>query len=96
MMSNDISDIEARAQRFFPGGPGKPDRDRIQRELTLDFAALLMQRGDKTPDEVTEQFGVQYSGILAWLGDTRQDTMLIDAMAMTGIDLMHWLEERQQ
>lgn len=94
-MSDGISDIEARAQRFFPGGPGTIDKDHVQRELTLDFIAALQQRGDKTPDEITKQFGVQYSGILAWLGDTRQDMMLIDAMAMTGIDLSHWLEEKQ-
>lgn len=95
-MSNEVDDIKARAQRFMPNGPGAINKDHVQRELTLDFIALLLQRGNKTPDEITEQFGIDCDGILSWLGNTRQDVMIADAMAMTGINLTHWLEEKQQ
>ena len=96
-MNNDVSNIEARMKRYFPKGPdNSPDRDHIQRKLTIDFIAALQNRGDKTPDEVTKQFGIDRSGVLVWLGDRRQDMILIDAMMMTGIDLSHWLEESEK
>lgn len=67
------------------------DRDVFQKKLSDQFIAELLLRGDKTPDEIVEEFGTKYSGVLAWLGEARQDEILKAGMREANVDLSHWI-----
>jgi hypothetical protein len=70
------------------------DRDVFQQTVAENFLAALLLRGDKTPDEVAEEFGERNSGVLAWLGKDRQDEILKSAMEAANVDLSHWINNK--
>jgi hypothetical protein len=67
------------------------DRDVFQQRMSDNFVAELLLRGDKTPDEVATEFGTRNAGVLAWLGEARQDEILRFGMQEAGVDLSHWI-----
>ena len=75
---------------------GQPDRDAVQRQLTEQFIADLLARGDDTPDQICERFAEQHDGQLQWLGEARQDEILRAGMRETGVDLSHWLASGEE
>lgn len=73
---------------------GQPDRDKAQSIMRDEFImALLLRAPGVTPERVVEEFGKANSGILNWLGESRQGEILRDAQESTGIDLSHFLVE---
>lgn len=41
-MSSEVDNIKAAAKRYMPNGPGKLDRNHVQKELTLDFILAFL------------------------------------------------------
>jgi hypothetical protein len=76
---------------------GTPDKDHTQTRLTeLLILDLLRPNCPYTSDESMKQFAEQYEPQLQWIGTTRQDAIIKDAMASTGIDLSRWLEPKRE
>lgn len=71
------------------------DRDAFQAHMSEQFVAHLLLRGDKTPDEVAREFGTHNAGVLAWLGEARQDEILRDGMREANVDLSHWINAKE-
>ncbi|HTI15325.1 MAG TPA: hypothetical protein VL461_12295 [Dictyobacter sp.] len=80
--------------RLFPNKQN-PDKDHVQQELTNDFIAALLLRGELSPDQVAQNFANAYMPLLNWLGTHRQDEIIKKAMEETHLDLSHLLEEQE-
>lgn len=75
---------------------GVPDKDKATEVLALEFAAeLLLGLMGETPDAIASAFYRKYKAMLDWLGDDRQDAIIIYGMEKTGVDLSHLLGEQE-
>lgn len=83
-----MSDI---LNRFFPGK--HVDRDHLQQELSDEFLAAMLLRGGDTPETVVERFVGQYSPLLQYLGEDRQDQILKRAQDEAHVDLSQWINQ---